>query len=551
MNYSIPGILQLYKDEHMKIRTLPAYFVILVSLAVIIRVFHVNDYRHHHQKKKKKKKKFHQKVSGSRDTLSSTAHGRVILFVLDGARKDMLYDKSICPNMVRLWEKSGIRYTGMTTQLPSVSAPNYYSLYSGAPPWLHGVTNNNRRGPYYQQGETLFHLCRMAKRGSLTIGFEWYKQMFGLQSRYIPAECCEQVDSSEIIRLLSAEIRGRQLPAFTAVHFLAPDSAGHATGSSESRRYVQSISRIDSLFGRVYSLLKEQYPGIRVMITSDHGMNIDGNHGGSDPLSLEVPLYVYGAGHSRAEESRPLSSLSLAPTISAMLGIHVPHLSAGTLLPQVLMQNQYDLYLQRSIQQKEQLLAALTGNDTRSMVLLEDEKMTLKRHEENLSKSILQYFPDQRDKILLPQRMAAIILLVLLVLMLAWDTSIPSSFLVLNGILMGLVTAGSMFIISKHLYTIAVSTYLLITALSFFLFFRYYFPVAEFVPRKNGHFTATLVWLMVAATALLLSVLPVITTAPHPDIFMVRLLTLLLLHPFLATAILFTVHSSPFTSHSL
>jgi len=534
----------------MKIRNLAAYSIILVSLVVMIRVLHVNDYRHHHFNSPLEYHEYNREASKSRESWSSTGHGKVILFVLDGARRDMLYDKTVCPNMVRFWENNGIRYTGMTTMLPSVSAPNYYSLYSGAPPWLHGVTNNYRRSPHYQQGETLFQLCRETGRDSLITGFEWYKQMFGHQSRYVPAECCEQVDSAEIIRLLTGEIKAGRLPAFTAVHFLAPDWAGHASGSSESRQYVQSISRIDSLLGKVYPLLKKTYPGIRVIITSDHGMNIDGNHGGSDPLSLEVPLYVYGAGQSGAEKSRPLSSLSMAPTISAMLGIPVPHLSVGTLLPEVLMQKQYDLYLQQSIQQKEQLLAALTGNDARSMVLLEDEKETLRRHEENLSKSITQYFPDQREKILVPQRIAAIILLVLLVLMLAWDTSIPSSFLVINALLMGLLTTGSMLIISKHLYTIAVSTYLLITALSFFLFFRYYFPFAEFTPRGNGFYTAILLWLMVAATALLLSVLPIITVAPHPDIFTVRLLTLLLLHPIIATATLFTVHSSPFISHS-
>ncbi|MFW5862348.1 MAG: alkaline phosphatase family protein [Spirochaetota bacterium] len=517
-----------------------SYALLLVSIIMMIRILYVNDYRHDHFFSPLDYTGYSKNLAyaSKQPPLLSTGE-KVVLLVLDGARQDMLYDETICPNIVSLWKQTGIRYTSVTTMLPSVSAPNYYSLYSGAPPWLHGVTNNIRRAPYFQQGDTLFDLCGGQKVPPLTIGFEWYKQMFGHSSRYIPAECCERADSGEVARLLSEEIVGETLPSFTAVHFLAPDCAGHATNSSNSTRYVASISEIDRLVGRLYPLLHAKYPAARLIITADHGMNIDGNHGGSDPLSLVVPLYVLAPGHDGGEATRPVTSLSLAPTISAMLGLHVPPLSSGTLLREVIPAEKYMAYLQKSIDQKEKLLAALTGSTARSMILLEDEEQSLQRHEKNLSTGILGYFENERGQLLVPQRVIAVILLCILVAALVWNLGLPASFLLLNGLYMGMMTGVSVFIISKHLYTMAISGYLLLWAIVMFAYFRFYFPFGEFQKNFNGGYIHILTWLTLTALALSATLLPLVTFAPHPDIFMVRFLNLLLLHPFIATITLF------------
>jgi len=346
---------------------------------------------------------------------------------------------------------------------------------------------------------------------------------------------------------LTKEITAGTLPSFSAVHFLAPDCAGHATASSDSTRYVASISEIDRLVGRLYPLLHAKYPAARLIIIADHGMNIDGNHGGSDPLSLLVPLYMLAPGQDGSEVTRPVTSLSLAPTIGAMLGLHVPPLSSGTLLREVIPAEKYASYLQKSIDQKEKLLSALTGSTARSMIMLKDQVNTLQRHEENLSTRILEYFENERRQVVLPQRIIAVILLCILMVILVWNLRLPASFLLLNGLYMGMMTGVSVFIISKHIYSIAVSTYLLLWAAVMFAFFRFYFPFGEFRQKFNGGYIPILSWLTLTALALMSTLLPLVTFAPHPDIFMVRFLTLLLLHPFIATATFYfvTKHRSP------
>ncbi|MFW5770097.1 MAG: hypothetical protein ACOCX9_01550, partial [Spirochaetota bacterium] len=116
---------------------------------------------------------------------------------------------------------------------------------------------------------------------------------------------------------------------------------------------------------------------------------------------------------------------------------------------------------------------------------------------------------------------------------------LPASFLLLNGLYMGMMTGVSVFIISKHLYTMAISGYLLLWAIVMFAYFRFYFPFGEFQKNFNGGYIHILTWLTLTALALSATLLPLVTFAPHPDIFMVRFLNLLLLHPFIATITLF------------
>jgi len=224
-----------------------------------------------------------------------------------------------------------------------------------------------------------------------------------------------------------------------------------------------------------------------------------------------------------------------------MLGLHVPPLSSGTLLREVISSEKYVAYLQKSIDQKEKLIAALTGSTARSMILLEDEVQTLQHHEENLSTRILGFFENERGQILVPQRVIAVIFMCILVVVLVWNLGIPASFLLLNGLFMGMMTGVSVFIISKHVYTMAISGYLLLWGALMFAFFRLYFPFDEFRQKCNGRYIPILSWLTLTALALMSTLLPLVTFAPHPDIFMVRFLNLLLLHPFIATLTLFLI----------
>ncbi|MNC73585.1 hypothetical protein D3C75_1248080 [compost metagenome] len=64
--------------------------------------------------------------------------------------------------------------------------------------------------------------------------------------------------------------------------------------------------------------------GYHVIVTSDHGMNAMGQHGGTEPEERNVPLYVFGETpipSSMLGNSQVLSQLNFAPLMCHYLGI--------------------------------------------------------------------------------------------------------------------------------------------------------------------------------------------------------------------------------------
>jgi bisphosphoglycerate-independent phosphoglycerate mutase (AlkP superfamily) len=65
--------------------------------------------------------------------------------------------------------------------------------------------------------------------------------------------------------------------------------------------------------------------GYHILVTSDHGMNRDGSHGGTTSEMREVPLFMI---RHNVEESgdtaQTVSQLQIAPTILKLLGLSIP-----------------------------------------------------------------------------------------------------------------------------------------------------------------------------------------------------------------------------------
>jgi arylsulfatase A-like enzyme len=65
--------------------------------------------------------------------------------------------------------------------------------------------------------------------------------------------------------------------------------------------------------------------GYILLVSADHGMNVDGLHGGTTPEVREVPLFVIQPGIAgKGDSGTTISQLQIAPTICKLLGIPVP-----------------------------------------------------------------------------------------------------------------------------------------------------------------------------------------------------------------------------------
>jgi len=65
--------------------------------------------------------------------------------------------------------------------------------------------------------------------------------------------------------------------------------------------------------------------GYTIMVTGDHGINKDGEHGGTTPEQREVPLFwIQPNVKGRGDKGETVSQLQIAPTILKLLDVPIP-----------------------------------------------------------------------------------------------------------------------------------------------------------------------------------------------------------------------------------
>jgi hypothetical protein len=61
--------------------------------------------------------------------------------------------------------------------------------------------------------------------------------------------------------------------------------------------------------------------GYQIFVTADHGMNIDGHHGGNEMLTRDVAFYYFGRQSCEPNANEVLDQRRVAPSIFQALGI--------------------------------------------------------------------------------------------------------------------------------------------------------------------------------------------------------------------------------------
>jgi phosphatidylinositol glycan class O len=94
-----------------------------------------------------------------------------------------------------------------------------------------------------------------------------------------------------VYKHLLAEVRNRN--SLTVGHFLALDHIGHASSSVSHPEFGVQKDKISRFIADV---IREMDESQVLMVTGDHGMRDDGNHGGATTEEAESFLFVYDKG---------------------------------------------------------------------------------------------------------------------------------------------------------------------------------------------------------------------------------------------------------------
>ena len=257
---------------------------------------------------------------------------RFITIVIDGCRADRLLEAHT-PYIDRL-RSEGADYTNTSTVYPARTVTGFSSMFTGAPPAVHGMSSNFVPS-LGVKCESIFDALRSAGLTGKLVGIAHLIDAFGQDD----VETVTAVtNNDEIDNALTARAQAviqRDDPDLLILQLLSVDQTGHARGSYNSE-YLAKIEESDRIIERFLrwcdsvGYLEEA----TVVITADHGQGIGiGGHGHMSPTERYVPCILWGHGvETRGAFGEAHSVMDVTATIAYFLGVDPPEQSVGQVL---------------------------------------------------------------------------------------------------------------------------------------------------------------------------------------------------------------------------
>jgi len=218
--------------------------------------------------------------------------------------------------------------------MPTVSAPNWATILSGAGPEQHGVTSNNwtmsKHGfrptvcDYEGYFTSIFTLIRQQRPlANTAMIFDWDWLGTCINKKFV--DTMIYISGTQQVTDAAADYIVRNKPYFTFVYYGHPDETGHTKGFNTTD-YYQAISEVDGEIRRLIDSVKHAgiFDNTAFIITSDHGGRGFG-HGGESMIEITVPWIIFGPGIRKNVVLQDPNNLeNTAPTIADILGMKLP-----------------------------------------------------------------------------------------------------------------------------------------------------------------------------------------------------------------------------------
>ena len=212
----------------------------------------------------------------------------------------------------------------ITNVLPSVSWPNWTSLFRGTTPDKQTVDGF----------PSIFTIARNKNPGkNIALFYEW-----GELSKICSSKEAElfRIESNHESALKAAAYITEKKPLFTAVVFDEPDHAGH-TKNWGSKAYYEKLAELDGYIAIIRQAVIDAgiYDKTVFVLASDHGGFFKGHHHNVSK-NRKIPLVIYGKGIKKGYTiSSPAGICDIAPTMALILGLEIPSEWTGSALLEV------------------------------------------------------------------------------------------------------------------------------------------------------------------------------------------------------------------------
>ena len=283
-----------------------------------------------------------ENAAESVDDPPTTPYEHVILIVVDGVRPDILIGADT-PNIDNLVASGSFTWNAWTVT-PSVTIAAIPSIFTGATPEVHGVTDWH--GEIH--AETIVEVFEEAGLPCAIVGED--PILGGYSATYCTGYYSDP-DPAEHFMSMTIDLLRENDFYFIAIYNPVPDEMGHSYGSGSSQ-YREAIEDADYHIGRLVENLKELgvYENTLIVITPDHGMT-----GTSHGYGYETDMRIFSVWHGpRVKQGYemvdsiyiPASGnygetyvahriIDITPTITELAGVRPPGNAEGEVIRQI------------------------------------------------------------------------------------------------------------------------------------------------------------------------------------------------------------------------
>ena len=270
-------------------------------------------------------------------TLPPPPVARVALVGVDGLGvRNIPWDAM--PNLARLRDE-GLYAVGRCGY-PTLSAPNWTSVFSGVPIELHGVRDNSgapkvepwRFAPALPD---VFSEIRRQAPDAFTVsaypwkGIGWCHATNAVSETRLFGGTADEYAKRDAVAVDWALSFLPRNPRLALYYQGQVDSAGHRFGWG-SPEYTNACRNVDANLGRLVEAHKAAglWEDTAFVFVADHGGH-DKTHGDASMVCFEVPFLVAGPAAKGLRLREPVVLADTAPTILALLGLDVPETMRG------------------------------------------------------------------------------------------------------------------------------------------------------------------------------------------------------------------------------
>ncbi|KAJ6235686.1 phosphatidylinositol glycan-related [Anaeramoeba flamelloides] len=289
-------------------------------------------------------------------------YDRLVLLVIDALRADFVFSEDHSksfPFLSSLIHANQTKTMVCETAIPTVTLPRIKSLISGTiPDYFELIRNFNAKKA---SSENLIENFLKQGKKIYMYGDDTWEKLF--PNRFHDSDPVSSffVSDTTVVDNNITRHLDRVLPSdewdVLILHYLGVDHVGHTKGP-HSKLMESKLFEMDSIIQRMYKSLfrensnienekktenekdkKENEKKTLFVVTGDHGMNDQGNHGGGSKNEIET-IFIFLNEELDTKSNGgvypSVKQIDFVPTIATLFGLPIPSLNLGKMIPSML-----------------------------------------------------------------------------------------------------------------------------------------------------------------------------------------------------------------------